>query len=269
MTAVAINGATKLMAMIGDPITQVRTPDAINPIFQRQGRNIVCVPLHIAAADFATAWQGLKASRNLIGMGITLPHKQAAAELCDSLDPLAAMLGAVNVVRRERDGSLRGYQFDGDGFVRGLKAQGIEPHGRDCLMIGAGGAAVAIAAALLKHGAATITVANRSRDKAEALAELVSRTVGVGSILVGEPHPRAGQLIINATSLGLHDADPMPLDPGLLDPSMTVAEVVAKPEMTALLYAAQAQGARIHKGIHMIEGQVGLIAEHLGEFWGH
>ncbi len=263
-----INGSTQLMAMIGDPIAQVRTPEAINPIFRALERNIVCVPVHLAADDFAAAWTGLKASRNLIGMGITVPHKQAAAGLCDSLDPLAAMLGAANVVRRERDGSLRGYQFDGEGFVRGLIAQGIAPRGRDCLLIGAGGAAIAIASALLTHGVSRVTVTNRSRHKADTLVDLVSRAFGAGRIFAGQIALVPGQLIINATSLGLQESDPLPLDPALIDSTMTVAEVVAKPDLTALLLAAQARGARIHKGIHMIEGQVGLIAEHLGELWG-
>lgn len=263
-----IGGSTWIMAMIGDPIAQVRTPEAINPIFARMGRDIVCVPFHVGARDLASAWPGLAATRNLAGMGITLPHKQEAANLCDSLDPLAQALGVANFVRREADGTLRGYLFDGEGFVAGLKGQGIEPGGRDCLLVGAGGAGVAIAAALLAHGADRVTVANRSRERAETLVTLVSSLAGGGRISVGDAVPRPGQLVINATSLGLRDDDPLPVGAELIDATMTVAEVVAKPDMTALLVAAQARGAVIHRGIHMIDGQVGLIAERLGELWG-
>lgn len=265
---VSIGGTTMIMAMIGDPIAQVRTPEAINPIFARMGRDIVCVPAHVGAGDLATAWPGLKATRNLCGMGITLPHKQQAARLCDSLDPLARALDVANFVRREADGALRGYLFDGEGFVAGLKAQGIEPAGRDCLLVGAGGAGVAIAAALLAHGAARITVANRSRARAGTLVALVSRLAGDGRVAIGEARPRRGQLVVNATSLGLREDDPLPLDPDLIDDTMTVAEVVARPDMTALLVAARVRGAAIHRGIHMIDGQVGLIAGRLGELWG-
>lgn len=265
---VSVDGTTMIMAMIGDPIAQVRTPEAINPIFERMGRNIVCVPMHLTADGFAAGWAGLKAMRNLAGMGITLPHKQQTALLCDSLDPLAEALGVANFVRRERDGSLRGHLFDGEGFVAGLKGQGIDPAGRDCLLVGAGGAGVAIAAALLAHGAARITVANRSRARAETLVQLVSRLAGEGRIAIGEALPTPGQLVVNATSLGLREDDALPVDPASIDETMTVAEVVAKPDMTALLVAARARGAAVHRGIHMIDGQVGLIAERLGDLWG-
>lgn len=114
---IVIGGTTRLMGVIGDPIVQARTPGAINPIFAAMGADIVCVPLHVPAADLATCWAGLKAMPNLVGFGITLPHKQAALALCDSLDPLAERVGAVNLVRREADGSFRGYQFDGAGFL--------------------------------------------------------------------------------------------------------------------------------------------------------
>ncbi|MCR4266916.1 shikimate dehydrogenase [Nitratireductor sp. ZSWI3] len=263
--AVSVDGSTKIMGVIGDPIAQVMTPTAINPIFAARGANIVCVPLHIGAHELDTAWAGLRALRNLIGFGITLPHKQAALTLCDGLDPLAERVGAVNLVRREADGSFRGYQFDGKGFVRGLKGQGHAIAGRHCLMVGAGGAAIAIAFALAEEGAASLTIANRTRAKAEELAEAVNRAVGRSFARAGGPRPEPGQILINATSLGLSASDPLPFDATLVDETMLVAEVIAKPEVTPLLEAARARGARIHPGIHMIRGQVDLIAAHMAE----
>lgn len=260
-----IDGATRLMAVIGDPIRQVRTPGAINPIFAAKGANVVCVPLHVPADDLATCWAGLKAMPNLVGFGITLPHKQAALHLCDALDPVARRVGAVNLVRREQGGGFKGYQFDGLGFLRGLAGAGIAVRGRSVLMIGAGGAAVAIAFALAGAGVGEIVIANRTRARAEDLAARVNADLNRPLVRVGAGLPEPGQLVINATSLGLNPEDALPLDPDLLTPGMTLAEVVARPEITPLLQAARARGVQIHSGLHMIQGQVQAIADHVCE----
>lgn len=264
----AIDGSTRIMGVIGDPIAQAVTPTAINPIFASLGANIACVPLHIGSTDLATALAGMKSIRNLIGFGVTLPHKQPALLLCDSLDPLALRVGAVNLVRREADGSFRGYQFDGKGFVRGLQRQGHKIAGRECLMIGAGGAAIAIAFALAEEGASSLTIANRTPAKAAALADAVNQDSGRDFARAGDDRPSPGQLVINATSLGLSANDALPLPPDQIDDTMVVADVIAKPEITPLLEAARLRGARVHSGMHMIFGQVDLIAAHLAELWG-
>nr|WP_289624909.1 shikimate dehydrogenase [Sinorhizobium sp. 7-81] len=253
--------------MIGDPIAQAKSPSAINPIFAARGADIACVPLHVSPTDLSTVWAGLKAMPNLVGFGITLPHKQLAIRLCDTLDPVADRVGAVNLVRRERDGSFRGYQFDGKGFVRGLRSRNVVFENRDVLLVGSGGAAVAIAFALVEAGARTIAVSNRTVEKAVALAEAVNSNFGRSVAKAGKPEPTPGQLVINATSLGLKMADRLPLDPVMLKPGMTVAEVIAEPEITPLLLQAQAQDVEIHSGMHMITGQVGLIADHICEIW--
>lgn len=260
---IVIGGGTRLMGVIGDPVAQVQTPGAINPIFASMGADIVCVPMHVPAADLRTCWAGLRAMSNVVAFGVTLPHKQRVLTLCDSLDPVADRVGAVNVVIRQADGSLRGFQFDGQGFVRGLQTANIRIRGRSCLMIGAGGAAVAIAFALAQAGASEIVIANRTRSKAIELADKLNGVLGSSLARAGDAAPESGQLVINATSLGLQATDPMPLEPALLNPGMTVAEVVAHPEFTPLLQAARARGVEVHSGLRMIEGQVGVIAEHV------
>ncbi|MDR6819836.1 shikimate dehydrogenase [Neorhizobium sp. 2083] len=267
VSGVTIRGTTKLIGIIGDPIVQAKSPAAVNPLFAARGADIVSVPLHVPAKDLPTIWAGLKAMPNLVGFGITLPHKQTAIDLCDSLDPVAERVGAVNLVRREKDGSFRGYQFDGKGFVRGLQSKGITIEGRDALIVGAGGASVAIAFALVEAGAISITVSNRTADKAEALAEAVNADFGRQVAKAGRPKPEAGQLVINATSLGLHDTDALPLDPDLLQPGMTFAEVIAQPETTRLLALAAVKGVETHSGMHMITGQADLTVDHICELW--
>lgn len=265
---VKVAGTTRLMFVIGDPIAQVRTPEVINPIFAGKSADIVCLPLHVAAPDLSFCWAGLKAAPNVIGIGVTLPHKNSVLDLCDSLDPLAELLGASNIVRREADGSLRGYQYDGAGFLTGLRMAGVGLHGRSCLMLGAGGAATGIAYALLKAGVSDITVANRTPEKAEALAAQMNDIFAAVRVQTGAAIPTKNQLIVNATSLGLNPNDPLPMQPERLEHGMIVAEVIAQPEFTPLLEAARARGLEVHSGMRMINGQAGAIADHLCEVWG-
>lgn len=267
VSSVNIRGTTRLIGIIGDPIAQAKSPAAVNPLFAARGADIVSVPLHVPAKDLTTIWTGLRAMPNLVGFGITLPHKQTAIVLCDSLDPVAARVGAVNFVRRERDGSFRGYQFDGKGFVRGLRSKSITIEGRDALIVGAGGASVAIAFALVEAGAKSITVSNRNVDKAEALADAVNADFGRKVAKAGRPEPKSAEIVINATSLGLHDTDALPLNPDLLQPGMTFAEVIAQPETTRLLALAAAKGVETHSGMHMITGQADLTVDHICELW--
>lgn len=165
-----IKGTTRLMGIIGDPIAQAKTPATINALFSSRGADIACVPLHVPVQELGAIWAGLKGMPNVVGFRITLPHKQSALQLCDSIDPLVKRVGIVNVVRRERNGDFRGYQFDGKGFVRGLQARRIAIENRDVLILGAGGAAVAIAFAPVEVGANSVTITNRTLAKAEGLA---------------------------------------------------------------------------------------------------
>lgn len=255
------------MAVIGNPIRQARSPGAMNRIFAETDAGIVCVPLQIASHDLKAAWAGLKAMSNVVGFGVTVPHKQDALGLCDSLDPMAERIGAVNLVRRELDGSLRGYQFDGLGFIGGLRAQGIELRERRCQMIGAGGAGTAVAFALAEAGIAELGILNRSVEKAEALAGAVNRAFGRTIAVAGSVEIAEGTLVINSTSLGLNETDPLPLSPEKLGPGMIVADLVAQPEYTRLLTIARDRGASIHPGTHMIRSQAPLVAGHICELW--
>src|SRR5690606_25621841 len=137
------------------------------------------------------------------------------------LDPLAAALGVANLVRREADGAFCGYQFDGRGFLRGLAAQGHVVAGRQVLLLGAGGAAVAIAHALAEAGAAQIAITNRTPQKAHGLADLVNGLIGKTICLAAPERPAElakTAIVVNATSLGLRPDDALPIDPDCLTP---------------------------------------------------
>ena len=130
-------------------------------------------------------------------------------------------------------------------------------------MVGAGGAAMAIAFALVEAGVTRLSIANRTMEKARDIADQVNRVTGSEIVVAERAEPKPGQLLVNATSLGLNPDDALPFDPALIDDTMTVAEVIAKPEETRLLALARDRGANVHSGIHMIRGQAQLIADHL------
>jgi shikimate dehydrogenase len=258
-----ISGHTKLFGIIGDPITQIKTPELINPLFKELGREIVAVPFHVTADTLESVWDGLRRIENVVGFGVTVPHKQTVVRLCDRLEPVATRVGAVNCVRRESNGAMVGALFDGIGFVEGLRAQGHGIAGCRVLILGAGGAAAAIAFALAEAGAKRLTIANRTASRAQALAERVNGYLGQSIAIVGAPRPNGHDIIINATALGLQPNDPLPIDPELLGPGTLVAEVIAQPAVTALLAAAKRRGCSVQAGHHMLQQQIALIANYV------
>ena len=254
-----VTGRTRLFGIVADPIAHVRTPEAVNAHLAQQGIDGILVPFHVAPADLPGFFATARGLRNLAGFVITVPHKTAAMELVDRLEAPGRMVGAINTVRREPDGRLTGTMFDGVGFVEGLKAEGLDPRGRRVCMAGAGGAANAIAFALAAAGVARLTIANRTRAKAEALAERVSASFPGVDVGAGPAVATGQDMIVNATSLGLAPGDALPFDVSTLTRGAVVAEIIMKPERTPLLAEAEARGCRTHYGRHMLDHQVRLM----------
>jgi len=259
-----ITGHTKIFAIIADPIAQVRTPEVFNAYCAAKGIDGILVPVHVGADGLDAVIAGFRQMKNLGGFIVTVPHKTAVAALCDELGTAGELVGAVNAVRRESDGRLIGNMFDGVGFIAGLKSQGYDPEGKKALLLGAGGAAGAIALALAEAKVSSLTIANRTPGKAQNIADRVQKHYPELSIHLGAPDPQGYDLIINATSLGMKGSDPLPLDARLLTPAMMVAEIIMKPETTALLAAAKMQGCSIHYGRHMLDEQIRLMADFVG-----
>jgi shikimate dehydrogenase len=258
----SISGRTALLAIIGDPIAQVRAPLMINSALLERGRaeDAVMVPMHVRPHDLAGAIAGLRAIRNFRGAIITMPHKVAILPLLDELTPEAKQVGACNVFRVDPSGRLIGTMFDGEGFVAGLRKAGHEVTGRRVLLLGAGGAAAGIAFALGKHGAAGLTVHNRTQARAVELGERVRRTWPSLSITAAPPY----DLIVNATSLGMKAGDDMPIGTELLKPPLVAAEIVTYPEITPFLAAAAHAGCQTHAGLPMLAAQMTLMLEFMG-----
>ncbi len=259
-----ILGTTRLYAIIGDPIEHVRTPMAFNAHFEAHGIDAVCLPIHVGRDDLDRGWAGLNAIRNLDGFIVTSPHKAGALRLADAAAGDAALAGAVNTVRREPDGRYTGTLLDGLGFVAGLRRHGHEPAGRSVYISGAGGAGNAVAFALARAGAAAITVHNRTRSKAGDLAARLASAWPDCRVALGTADPSGHDMAVNATSLGLQPGDALSFDLDAASPGTLVAEVVMKPDTTALLERAAARGHPVHRGIHMLEGQLSEMMAFFG-----
>jgi shikimate dehydrogenase len=254
-----ITGKTKVFSILAHPVDHVRTPQALNALFAERNFDGVVVPLDVSEGQgLMLALAALRSFRNWGGSIVTVPHKIAAASQCDRLTVRAGTAGAVNVIRRETDGSLTGELLDGTGFVTGLRKRGYDPAGRSVFLAGAGGAASAIAFALAEAGARRLTIANRSRAKSEDLASRL-RAQFPATVFATEGAPPGHDLVVNGTSLGMHDSDPLPFDPHHLDASMMVAEVIMNPEETALLRLATARGCATQVGKAMLEGQLAEV----------
>jgi shikimate dehydrogenase len=259
-----VTGRTRVLGILAHPTEHVKAPPRINQIARERGKDAIMVPLNVAPTDFEKFIDGLRTLRSFDGAIVTVPHKQAIVPLCDVVSPRARAVGAANVLRRDPDGRLIADQLDGVGFVEGLRHAGINVAGKAAYLVGAGGAANAIAFALAEAGVTTLTLSNRSREKIETLRERLLNIYDGIEVRLGSSDPRGHDLIVNGTTLGMKLSDPLPLDVSLMAPEMIVAEVVMEPEITPLLAAASLTGCRIHLGRHMLDHQLQLMANFLG-----
>ncbi|MCH4810562.1 shikimate dehydrogenase family protein [Vreelandella neptunia] len=253
-----INGKTSVLVHLAYPAEHLQTPQLFNPRCTELGINAALVPWQVSPKRLADTMAVLRCAESLAGAIVTIPHKEACARLCDRLEGVAETLQVANVIRREADGTLTGRILDGEGFVGGMRKQGINLQQRSALIVGAGGVALAIAAALIKAGVIRLRIANRTTQRAEAMVarlKLLSTAHAV-SIEVGTADPTGFDIAINATSLGMRDGDPLPIPIDLIKPDMIVAEVVMVPRVTPLLQAATDHGAIVVPGEAMIAGQI-------------
>ncbi len=257
-----LDGETRLIPILGDPIAQVKSPALLSQSLAGRGVNAIVPPLHVHPADFAAVVEGLKRIGNVDGLVITVPHKFAAAGICDRLSDRAAFIGAANILRREADGAWLGDHCDGQGYVAGIRAQGGQIEGRTVLLIGAGGAGSAIAYEFLDQGAASLAVHDADQTRRDDLiARLTARFPG--RVGLGSARPDGFDIIANATPMGMSPTDPLPADPAGLHPAQFVADCVTRPEVTPLIAQARAAGCGTMTGLGMFNG----VAERMVAFF--
>jgi shikimate dehydrogenase len=216
----------------------------------------------VAAEDLADAVRGATAM-GWIGFNCSLPHKVAVIDLLDELAESAGLIGAVNCAVR-RDGRWIGENTDGQGFLGSLRTL-VEPLGQRVLILGAGGAARAIAVELALAGAAELWVANRSLAKAAEISNLVNAETTTACAAVewrGElTVPASASVVVNATSLGLPGSGEVPLSFDVIPMGLVVCDVIPNPPDTSFLQRARQAGARTLDGRGMLLNQGGINIE--------
>jgi shikimate dehydrogenase len=243
-----LTGTARLAGITGWPVSHSRSPRLHGFWLDRYGIDGAYLPLPIEPARFPEAVRGLMLS-GFAGINCTIPHKIAAFEVCDVVDPSARRAGAVNTLVFE-GGRIIGSNTDGWGFLENLRADGINPAAGPALVLGAGGSARAISAVLLDLGV-KVTVANRTRTRAEGLA----RELPGLAVIDWDRRDLAladQALLVNTTSLGMSGHPPLEIDLDRGATGLTVADIVYVPLETPLLAAARVRQIRCVGGLGML-----------------
>jgi shikimate dehydrogenase len=254
-----LTGATRIHFILGDPIAQVKAPSGVTEAFGRRGRDAIMVPVHVAPADVLQLLAAADRLQNLDGIVATVPHKFVCFRHCTSTTDRAAILGAVNLMRRRPDGAWHGDMIDGLGFVSAVRARGFEPAGKRALLIGAGGAGSAMGLALVDAGVRELAIHDVDASRRDALiARLTNRTSA--RVVCGSPDPINVDLIANATPAGMKADDPLPVDVAKLAPATFVGCVVTSASVSPIVAAARRLGCPTSTGNEMYQAlQQGMV----------
>ena len=251
-----INGATGLTAIFGDPVEHSKSPAMHNAAYAALKMNRAYVAFHVPGADLAAALRAIPAL-NLLGVNLTVPHKEAAARLIKNLSAEAKLLGAVNCVIN-RGGKLYGDNTDARGLERDLRELGIDLRGHLAIVIGAGGAAASAVLACQRLGARDVAICNRTTDRARALVKRMARRgasklepLALDAIANIELLKRA-RLVINATPIGLTTARFPALDYEATPRNCLFYDLIYAAEATAFLKPAIAAKRPVADGAGML-----------------
>lgn len=257
---------TKIYAVIGDPIAQSLSPQLHNGLFKETGVDALYLPIAVKSEDLQKLVDGFRLM-NFGGFNITKPHKMEIIKVLDQLDPLAEKIGAVNTVVY-RNGKMVGYNTDGFGFIKSLetKIAKIPKNELTILILGCGGAVKSVAMALADWGIKKVIIANRTAEKAAALANLINESwpgkaqaIGMAPEALKKAVDEA-TVVVNGTSLGMADSPlQSPLPKELLKKELLVYDMIYSPPVTQLLKDGKEVGAQTQNGLDMLLYQ-GLLA---------
>jgi len=250
-----VNGKTRVCAIIGDPVEHSLSPVMHNAAFKKLGLNLVYVAFTVTSTELKTAVLGAK-SLGLKGLNVTMPHKNAVMNYLDAVDSTAKSIGAVNTVLNNQ-GKLIGYNTDGSGAMIALQENGVDPEEKKLVLLGAGGAAKAIAYQAAQD-VEELVILNRTPEKAKKLAEALKSfgakvKAGTLSSKVLEEELPTTDILVNATSVGMPpDVDISPVPSDLLHSDLSVMDIIYNPLETKLLKDAKSAGAKVVSGIEML-----------------
>lgn len=259
MTTIVISGRTRICGIMGYPVGHSFSPLMYNAAFQERALDYVYVPFAVEPVLLPAAVEAIRALE-LVGVNVTVPHKQAVLPLLDEISDEARLIGAVNTVIND-SGCLIGDNTDGKGFLRSLLEQsGCNPAGKTALIIGAGGAARAVAVRLALSGVKRIVLYNRSKERAAELAKLLIEKTGVPVEVALWPEKGAKSLlaptdlVVQATPVGMtpEQNSVVPLPDSFFRPGQVVFELIYNPEQTILMQRAARTGALVLNGLGML-----------------
>lgn len=252
----SINWNTSLYCLIGNPIDKSLSPLIHNEMFRIFGKNSIYLAFNIEENKLRDVIDGFKAI-NVKGFNVTIPYKKEIIKYLDDLYPEAKTLGAVNTVKNQ-NGKLIGFNTDGDGFFETLVDNEIDITDKNVLLLGAGGAAYAIAITLSKKGIGSIHIANRTREKAISLEKEIKKVnpnllTATGDLKLDNINKKAIDIIINATSIGMYPMENLsPIELNGFKENIVVYDIVYKPRESKLIKDAKSRGYKTINGISML-----------------
>jgi len=251
-----ISGKTGVCGIIGDPVEHSLSPVMHNVAFEELNLDFVYLAFRVRREELSDAIIGAR-SLDLLGLNVTMPHKNAVMRYLDEIDSTARSIGAVNTILNN-EGRLLGYNTDGIGALKALEENGITPNGKKLLLLGAGGAGKAIAFHAARE-VEELVILNRTPQKAKKLAEVLRKEFNKkinGDALSTEimkEELRDADILVNATSVGMHpDIDQSLVPPSSLRTDLCVMDIIYNPLETKLAKDAKAVGAKVVSGIEML-----------------
>jgi shikimate dehydrogenase len=245
----------KTFAVIGDPIDHSLSPNIHSAAFRELDLESSYIAYRIPKGELSDGIESLKKIK-IDGFNVTIPHKIEMMKYLDKMDESCSIIGAVNTVTNT-EGILKGYNTDMDGFLDPFKKKEIKIQDTKILLLGAGGAARAIVAGVAKEKAKHITIANRTLEKANNLAQFANK-IGLDANAITieniENDLKGYDIIVNATSIGLKN-EPSPISLESIKPETVVYDIVYMPMNTDFLKKAKERGAKIIYGYEMLLGQ--------------
>jgi shikimate dehydrogenase len=251
-----LSGKTKVCGVIGDPIEHTLSPIIHNAAFQALKLDYVFLAFRVEATEVENAINGMRALM-IQGLNVTMPHKNVVIKYLDELDPTAKTIASANTILN-KDGRLFGFNTDGVGALNALEQNGVEVREKKVLLLGAGGAAKAIAYTLSQE-ADELVILNRTPKHATELANLLkqkfNKKISADTLSSKKVKEKLGttDVLINATSMGMKpNSDQSPIKSEWLKPDLAVMDIVYNPLKTKLAKDAEAAGAKVVSGVEML-----------------
>ncbi len=262
-----VDGRTRVCSLIGNPVEHTLSPLIHNTLAEYTEKNLIYVPFSVEADRLEAAVRGAYAL-HILGLNVTVPYKSAVIPYLEEVDELAKQIGAVNTLVR-CEGGYKGYNTDMTGLKRAMESDGIYLEGESVILLGAGGAARAVAFLCAHAGAEKVWMLNRTLERADRVAEEVNSVFGrdcVTPLLLTDYDkiPKGKYVAVQGTSVGLHpDVEAAVVtDSAFYEKVHTGYDLVYKPGDTKFMQLVRAGGGRAFNGLKMLAWQ-GILAYEL------